>query len=232
MPLKNPMNTKIEDEKIVIDMTDMADAEQIWDTLSMEQQYACISLLLNPAIERLTAIKRATQPFVEMAETFLSEGTDGRFSILSVIRTDGTNKKLYYRDFMALWEVMNDPETPGSIMSDNTSEPDPTDDEVVAEETTTDQPALHRAVIKGDTSALRIALDVGADVNMRDQYGSTAIHLAAMLGFPACTRALLNAGADPTLKVQGKTPRETAQLFLNLSIAAMLRQAERQGVTG
>lgn len=46
-------------------------------------------------------------------------------------------------------------------------------------------------------------LENGADVNARDGFFYTPLHLACVNGATACVEALLEAGADPTLKAQG-----------------------------
>ena len=39
----------------------------------------------------------------------------------------------------------------------------------------------------------------GAHIDARDEYGNTALHLAAWMGFPGLTKELLKWGADVTL---------------------------------
>ena len=55
---------------------------------------------------------------------------------------------------------------------------------------------LHRAVFNGDTEALRMLLEAGADVSAQDRKGDTPLHRAANDGEVAAIRILLEAGAD------------------------------------
>ena len=55
---------------------------------------------------------------------------------------------------------------------------------------------LHRAVRNGDTEALQMLLEAGADVNAQDQRGDTPLHAAAHNGDVAAIRMLVEAGAD------------------------------------
>jgi hypothetical protein len=60
------------------------------------------------------------------------------------------------------------------------------------------------AAAKNRTGAIRLLLEMGADVNGRSTFGgdiegATALHLAAQAGHLDAIRALLDAGADPTV---------------------------------
>ena len=50
----------------------------------------------------------------------------------------------------------------------------------------------------GDEAATRLLIEKGADVNGRNQDGSTPLHSAAFLGHPAIVQLLLDKGADAT----------------------------------
>lgn len=52
------------------------------------------------------------------------------------------------------------------------------------------------AVRRADTPALRTLLKAGADPNLRDDMGATALMYAAAFSTPDCVRALLGGGAD------------------------------------
>jgi len=51
------------------------------------------------------------------------------------------------------------------------------------------------------------------DIDWRDETGRAAIHYAAVRGNPSVLRLLLEAGADPDLKFEGRTPLEMALEF-------------------
>jgi len=56
---------------------------------------------------------------------------------------------------------------------------------------------LFAAVSDGDAAALESAIANGAEIDRRDTYGRSALHVAAYLGNHAAMRALVAAGADP-----------------------------------
>jgi uncharacterized protein len=56
--------------------------------------------------------------------------------------------------------------------------------------------ALHAAAHRGDMAALRKALQAGADVNGRDAYGRTPLHVATFARQREAVKALAGAGAD------------------------------------
>jgi ankyrin repeat protein len=56
--------------------------------------------------------------------------------------------------------------------------------------------AWERAVTRGDVEAIRQQLRSGADINARDQYGQTALMLAAHHGHYEVVEALVASGAD------------------------------------
>ncbi len=55
------------------------------------------------------------------------------------------------------------------------------------------------------TAAALALLEGGADINVRDRAGNTALHLAAQVGDMKLVRALLAKGADPN----ARTPKST-----------------------
>ena len=55
---------------------------------------------------------------------------------------------------------------------------------------------LSWAALHGHTDAVDLLLELGADVNVRNQDGATALHLAAFLGRAKTVDLLLNRGAD------------------------------------
>jgi hypothetical protein len=63
MPLKQPMNTGIKDGKLVIDM---AEADELWNGLSKDQQYEAMCLMFQPLLESATLMKRALEAIREL----------------------------------------------------------------------------------------------------------------------------------------------------------------------
>ena len=57
-----------------------------------------------------------------------------------------------------------------------------------------------------NTAAALALLEGGADINVRDRAGNTALHLAAQVGDLSLVRALLAKRADPNVR----TPKSTA----------------------
>ena len=55
-----------------------------------------------------------------------------------------------------------------------------------------------RAAWRGDVATLRVFLEAGGDVNLRDQKGQTLLQFAAGFGRTAAVQLLLTAGADRT----------------------------------
>lgn len=63
-------------------------------------------------------------------------------------------------------------------------------------------PPLHAAAIKGDLDTVQILLAEGVNINARDSLGRTALMLAAMGRLKNLVVALMDAGADATLRDQ------------------------------
>ena len=55
---------------------------------------------------------------------------------------------------------------------------------------------LHRAAIEGSYECLQLLIDLGANVNARDEFGWTPLHDAVYHGHMSCALVLLNAGAE------------------------------------
>jgi ankyrin repeat protein len=72
---------------------------------------------------------------------------------------------------------------------------------------------LHRAAMRGETSAIEMLLKLGADVNSTDQHGKTALHDASLKGHVDTARLLLDRGAKIGARDKnGGTPLHDAAL--------------------
>ncbi|XP_055595872.1 transient receptor potential channel pyrexia [Uranotaenia lowii] len=98
--------------------------------------------------------------------------------------------------------------------------------------------ALHTAVGKADTAfdILELLILWGANVNHKDVYGFTALHLAALDGLAQCVEMLLFHGADVTTKtkkgtsalniIMRKTPASLAMISHKLDAAISLTHSQ------
>lgn len=78
-------------------------------------------------------------------------------------------------------------------------------DKIIHEEDT--RPLLIEAADLGHVETVKALLDAGADPDLQDAQGRTALFLAVSQGFTATAKALLEQEADPDLKeATGKTP--------------------------
>ncbi|KAL4792224.1 ankyrin repeat-containing domain protein [Aspergillus venezuelensis] len=78
--------------------------------------------------------------------------------------------------------------------------PDATKDEIDQTEPDMGQAALHWAVADNNESIVRLLIDSGADINLRNKYGRTPVHLSVMANNWDTCRMLLKAGADPDIE--------------------------------
>ena len=75
---------------------------------------------------------------------------------------------------------------------------------------------------------MRLLLEAGANPNLQDEFGMTALHAAVGVGSLDIARMLLDAGADATIENdEGETPRESIPSSENQELLDLLRQAER-----
>lgn len=97
---------------------------------------------------------------------------------------------------------------------------------------------LHAAVGKFDSAfnILELLISKGANVNHKDVYGFTALHLAALDGLAQCVEMLIFYGADVTTKskkgtsalnvITRKTPASLAMISMKLDAAITLHQSQ------
>ena len=86
-----------------------------------------------------------------------------------------------------------------------------------------DRPILLAYVWRDNKKATERLLELGANVNLRDADGDTALHGAAESGNVEIMRLLLDKGADPnTRNKQGGTPLMWAAVFGNDEAARLL----------
>jgi ankyrin repeat protein len=96
---------------------------------------------------------------------------------------------------------------------------------------TVDGHALYRATGGGNFAAAAALVDLGADVDHADDTGTTVLHLAADRGATDLCMRLLDAGADPHVRLQGFGPVHFAVLggHTDTALALIERGADVTG---
>lgn len=83
--------------------------------------------------------------------------------------------------------------------------------------------ALHRAADQGDVATIRLKLDGGDAVDVRDDRGMTPLHHAAAMGRVDAASLLLDHGADPNAREAGEmTPLHFAAMLAHPEMAGLL----------
>ncbi len=82
---------------------------------------------------------------------------------------------------------------------------------------------LHYAVVDSDLAEVTRLIDLGADVNAREDGGRSPLHFAAGNGFVAIVGLLLVAGAEVNAISEGYTPLDAALVGGHENVAHLLR---------
>jgi hypothetical protein len=85
-------------------------------------------------------------------------------------------------------------------------------------------PAIIFAVGSGSTETVKLLIDYGADVNLQDDEGQTALMLATITDRPEMVKLLIRAKADLSIKnKRGETALSISESFRRDDIAEMLK---------
>ncbi|TKG93665.1 ankyrin repeat domain-containing protein [Puteibacter caeruleilacunae] len=85
---------------------------------------------------------------------------------------------------------------------------------------------IHTAAFMGDIKSIQQHIDGKSDLNVKDQYGSTALIIAATFDKPKVAAQLIKAGADLSIpNNDGSTPLHIAAFFCRTDIVKMLIDA-------
>ena len=93
-------------------------------------------------------------------------------------------------------------------------------------------PLSHWASLRGKHACVKLLIDAGADLNVRNSEGDTALILASCAGKPECVKLLIDAGADLNARTKkGKTALHFASRLgytecVQLLVAAKQKVAE------
>lgn len=95
-----------------------------------------------------------------------------------------------------------------------------------SESETVPEITLHEAVLMGNLKAVEQHINAGSDIDAQDQYGSTALIVAATFGATEAAELLIDAGADLTItNGEGSTPLHVAAFFCRVEIVKALIDA-------
>jgi len=82
---------------------------------------------------------------------------------------------------------------------------------------------IHTAAFLGNTKALKQHIDVGSDLNVKDQFGSTPLIIATTFGKTDIAKTLIKVGADLHItNNDGSTPLHIASFFCRTDIVKAL----------
>lgn len=87
--------------------------------------------------------------------------------------------------------------------------------------------ALQLAAIHGHDELIELLVHLGADVNLPNNQGMTALHMASQLGLIKVVKTLLALGADPhIMDWMQETPEEKAEMAGHTEVAVLFRKIE------
>jgi len=91
---------------------------------------------------------------------------------------------------------------------------------------------MGRAAEQGHSQVVDALIRMGRDVNQKDHFGATALHMATRSGHDGLVSHLLNVGADPNAKIDdgrdGLTPAQVAYFEGHAKIRDILEQAQQR----
>ena len=86
--------------------------------------------------------------------------------------------------------------------------------------------AIHEAAYMGNIKAIEAHVAAKTDLNVKDEYGSSPLTIAATFGKTEVAKALIKGGADPNVRSgDGSTPLHTAAFFCRTEIVEALLAA-------
>jgi ankyrin repeat protein len=85
---------------------------------------------------------------------------------------------------------------------------------------------LEDAIEYGHLEAVKLLLDKGAEVNVRNRYGGTPLKLAVVMGYQDIVQALLDHGADTNARDYYGTPVDWAARHHRTAIVEMLKKQQ------
>lgn len=106
MALKKPMNTGIKDGRLVIDM---AEADELWNGMTKDQQYEAMCIMFEPIMNKATALQRALEPFSAMAAELFQRNYDAGDTVLTFDTPEGETVKLDFGDFLMIRDALKHP---------------------------------------------------------------------------------------------------------------------------
>ena len=90
--------------------------------------------------------------------------------------------------------------------------------------------SVHLAIMDNNYHRLKLLIDAGMSINVRNHHNLTPLHLACRFGNISLVRMLIDEGASRGLKdAQGMTPGDHAKEKDCITIIGMLGKADKRG---